>query len=149
MLCRLYLGKDTKISRLAGSFQKGRREVPEQVIVPDAPGGKEAGTALPAAPEARRVHILEGAFRVAPVPGIRAHHGFFKHRLLVGQLQLLELLIDLLHVGHGGARGQAAVGLCVLGTETEDGLQALSLLQHRRGEGQRVCENADNHKEKD
>lgn len=75
---------------------------------------------------------MESAFLVASVPGVRAHQGFFKHRLLIGELQFLQLFIDFLHICHGGAGGHAAVRLCVLSTETEDGLQSLSLLEHRR-----------------
>lgn len=70
---------------------------------------------------------------MASVSDIRAHQGFFKHRLLIRELQLLKLLIDLLHICHGGARGQATVGLCVFSTKGEDRLQTLSLLE-RRGE---------------
>ena len=80
---------------------------------------------------------MESAFLVAPVPGVRAHQGFFKHRLLIGELQFLQLFIDFLHIYHGGAGGHTTVRLCVLSTEAEDGLQTLSLLEHR---GQKVGE---------
>lgn len=88
------------------------------------------------APKARNVNILERAFPMAPVPGVGAHQSLLKHRLLIGQLQLLQLLVDFLYIGHGGASGQAsALRLRVLGTQTEDGLQSLPLLQHGRRQG--------------
>lgn len=137
---RLYLWQDAQISGLAGSFQKGRGgrwgspgEVPDQFIIPGAPEGKEAGATLTEAPEACQVCIVERAFLVAPVSGVRAHQGFFKHGLLVRELQLLQFLIDFLYICHSGASGHVTVRLCVLSTETEDGLQTLSLLEHRGG----------------
>ena len=89
------------------------------------------------APEASNINILERAFPVAPVPGVRAHQSLLEHRLLIRQLQLLKLLVDFLHISHRGASGQAATfGLRVLGTETEDGLQPLPLLQQGGKQGQ-------------
>lgn len=53
-------------------------------------------------------------------------------RLVVGHLQLLQFLVDLLQVGDGAARG-LPVHVAQLGAQVQDGLQSLALL---RGSGQ-------------